>query len=70
MRHVEINVNLFQDKTRKRIPPHVARQRGGIHLSGLFQEYVFINLYILFIASRSPGCWIKIAIAFILVIIP
>ena len=45
-------------------------QGGGICLNGLFQEYIFANLYILFIASRSPGWRIKIAIVLILIIIP
>ena len=76
-RHIKTKLSMRHAKT-KHSMRHVKNtntasyggQGGGICLNGLFQEYIFANLYILFIASRSPGWRIKIAIVLILIIIP
>lgn len=67
-RHVKTKLSMRHVKNTN--TASYGEQGGGICLNGLFQEYVFINLYILFIASRSPGWRIKIAIVLILIIIP
>lgn len=77
MRHVKTKLSMRHAKTKHSMrhakntnTASYGGQGGGICMNGLFQEYIFANLYILFIASRSPGFRNKTAIAFILVIIP
>lgn len=68
MRHVKTKLSMRHVKNTN--TASYGGQGGGICLNDLFQEYIFANLYILFIASRSPGWRIKIAIVLILIIIP
>ena len=77
MRHAKTKLSMRHAKTKHSMrhakntnTASYGGQGGGICMNGLFQEYIFANLYILFIASRSPGWRIKIAIVLILIIIP